>query len=91
MSKFPFTRKRLLDLPPSRAGVYALWSAGSRCLYVGMSRVCIRRRLLEHRRGSGRQREATRFEFLITSPAVAAPTEREWVSRRNPTLNQRLK
>ena len=49
----PFNRDEVRQLPRRRAGVYALWLpvTGERrheCLYVGMSEVCVRQRLLQH-------------------------------------------
>ena len=49
----PYTRAEVSRLPHDRRGVYALWRPRSgserlECLYVGESRTCVRRRLLEH-------------------------------------------
>ena len=49
----PFNREAVRQLPQDRTGVYALWlPAGAArvpdCLYVGMSHVCVRQRLLAH-------------------------------------------
>ena len=49
----PFNREEVQTLPKDRYGLYALWlpdaieSAHER-LYIGMSKTCVRRRLLEH-------------------------------------------
>ena len=48
-----FTREAVRQLPRDRTAVYALWlPAGAAgvpdCLYVGMSHVCVRQRLLQH-------------------------------------------
>lgn len=49
----PFTPAEVRRLTRGRTGVYALWlpaEAGARyeCIYVGMSHVCVRQRLLQH-------------------------------------------
>ena len=48
----PFTREQVRRLDEDRYGVYALWlpigEAAPECLYVGVSRTCIKRRLLDH-------------------------------------------
>ena len=49
--RLSFDRGQLLQLERDRSGVYALWMPGGgpdKCLYVGMSDTCIRRRLLQH-------------------------------------------
>ncbi len=49
----PYTRAEVSQLPKERRGVYAIWRPRSgserlECVYVGESRTCVRRRLLEH-------------------------------------------
>ena len=49
----PFTSTEVRRLTRDRTGVYALWlpaetGAGYECIYVGMSHVCVRQRLLQH-------------------------------------------
>ncbi len=49
----PFVADNVRSLPRDRAGVYALWlpaEIGSdyECIYVGMSSICVRQRLLQH-------------------------------------------
>ena len=49
----PFKQDEIQKLPKGRSGLYALWLPGDiegadDCLYVGMSEVCLRQRLLQH-------------------------------------------
>lgn len=49
----PFTREAVLRLPKNRCGLYAIWlptgdAGGYERLYAGVSKTCLRRRLLEH-------------------------------------------
>lgn len=49
----PFNRDVVRGLPKGRSGVYAIWlpaddEGENECLYVGMSRACVRQRLLQH-------------------------------------------
>ena len=49
----PFERSEVRKLPKDRTGMYALWlpaerGAGHEPFYVGMSEVCVRKRLLQH-------------------------------------------
>lgn len=49
----PFKQDEIRWLPKGRSGLYALWLPGDiedayDCLYVGMSEVCLRQRLLQH-------------------------------------------
>ena len=49
----PFKQDEIQQLPKGRSGLYALWLPGDiegadDCLYVGMSEVCLRQRLLQH-------------------------------------------
>ena len=47
----PFQRDEVRCLPEGRRGVYALWLPSGdlpECLYVGISKTCVRRRLLDH-------------------------------------------
>ena len=46
----PFNREAVRQLPQDRTGVYALWlpAGAPDCLYVGMSHICVRQRLLQH-------------------------------------------
>jgi len=49
----PFNRDSVHGLPKGRSGVYSMWlpigdEGDYDCLYVGMSRVCVRQRLLQH-------------------------------------------
>ena len=49
----PFKQDVIQKLPKGRSGLYALWLPGDiegadDCLYVGMSEVCLRQRLLQH-------------------------------------------
>ena len=48
-----FTRKAISSLPRNRCGLYAIWlptgdDDGYEILYAGVSKTCVRRRLLEH-------------------------------------------
>lgn len=48
----PFTRDAVSQLPKGRCGLYAIWLTndfgGYERLYAGISKTCVRRRLLEH-------------------------------------------
>lgn len=49
----PFTREEVRKLPKDRIGVYAFWLVDDddeiqSCLYVGISKTCMRRRLRSH-------------------------------------------
>lgn len=49
----PFCEDEVRELPENRTGLYTLWlpsetGYGYEYLYVGMSRTCVQRRLLEH-------------------------------------------
>ena len=50
----PFNIAEVRRLPKEQTGVYALWTPSDgeaglpECLYVGMSEVCVRRRLRQH-------------------------------------------
>lgn len=51
--RVPFTRERVLHLPQNRCGLYAIWlPTGNeneyKRLYAGVSKTCVRRRLLTH-------------------------------------------
>ena len=51
--RVPFTLQAILSLPKNRCGLYAIWlPTGDEDtydrLYAGVSKTCIRRRLLEH-------------------------------------------
>ena len=51
--RVPFTRERVSHLPRNRCGLYAIWLPTGyedeyERLYAGLSKTCVRRRLLEH-------------------------------------------
>lgn len=51
--RVPFTREAISSLPRNRCGLYAIWLPTGdeneyERLYAGISKTCVRRRLLEH-------------------------------------------
>ena len=49
----PFSEDEVRELPEDRTGLYTLWlpsetGGGYEYIYVGMSSICLRRRLLQH-------------------------------------------
>ena len=75
----PYTRAEVSRLPNDRRGVYALWRPRSgserlECLYVGESRTCVRRRLLEHF-SSKEPNEALRNQLQLYRTVVVFSVE----------------
>ena len=74
----PFERDEVGSLPRDRTGVYALWlpaqtGAGHECIYVGMSEVCVRQRLLRHLQNEtnpGLLRQLRLFRDIVTFSAA---------------------
>lgn len=76
----PFTRQELRTIPRNTIGVYAFWLIAGEdeihaCLYVGISKTCLRRRLQSHltnetnpklRRQFEMYGDAIRFTFAFT-------------------------
>ncbi len=74
----PFTREELLQLPPGRSGVYALWrktgtEGQNECLYVGESTTCVRRRLLQH--SSNAQNDELHSQLRLFRPIIQFSVE----------------
>lgn len=75
----PYTRAEVSRLPNDRCGVYTLWRPRSgserpECLYVGESRTCVRRRLLEHL-SSNEPNEELRHQLQLYRTVVVFSVE----------------
>ena len=101
----PFNRDNVRGLPKGRSGVYAMWlpignEGDYDCLYVGMSRVCVRQRLLQHlsdednpelRRQFRMFRDIVQFSAAFTqgvqqTRALEALVIRDWQPETNRNL-----